>query len=169
MKRFSVFSVMATMMILLLATMAFAQPQRGWQGAQKWQQGEKFYPPVPNLTDEQKQKIDELRVPHLRKMQDLRNQVMEKRARLHTLSTADKPNMGEINKVIDEIGKLRTQIMKERQAHRQQIRGLLTEEQRVIFDSRPMRMGKRGKGSRGHGGFGPGSRGVNGCGPCWNN
>ena len=41
-----------------------------------------------------------------------------------------------INKTIDEIGALQIQMMKEREAHHQQIRSILAEKQRVIFDSR---------------------------------
>jgi Spy/CpxP family protein refolding chaperone len=43
--------------------------------------------------------------------------------------------MSEVNRVIDEMGELRTQMMKQRVAHNQSIRELLTGEQRVFFDA----------------------------------
>ncbi len=92
-------------------------------------------PMIPDLTDEQKEKIEALRVDHLAKIQPLKNEMGEKRARLRTLVTAEKVNMSDVNKLIDGIGTLRTKMMKLQVQHRQDIRSLLTDKQRVIFDS----------------------------------
>ncbi|HPD95148.1 MAG TPA: Spy/CpxP family protein refolding chaperone [Tenuifilaceae bacterium] len=126
---------------------------------------------IPNLTDEQKQKIDDLRVKHIKEVTPIKNELNEKRAHLHTLETADKPNLNEINKTIDEISALRAEIMKKNAAHRLDVASLLTDEQRVFFNSRPM--GKRGmRGNRmGRGmgmglGDGSGQEMGKGMGPC---
>ena len=71
----------------------------------------------------------------MKAMQPLRNQLGEKKARLRTLTTADKVNMTEVNKVIDDIGAMQTQLMKLKEQRRQEIRKLLNDEQRVMFDA----------------------------------
>jgi Spy/CpxP family protein refolding chaperone len=99
------------------------------------------------LTDAQKEQIEKLGTEHAKKVLPLRNELGELRAELRTLSTVDKVNMTDINKKIDEMGKVQTELMKERAAHRQQIRSLLTDEQRVKFDSH------FGRGAIGRGGM----------------
>ena len=83
----------------------------------------------------------------MKAMQPLRNQLGEKKARLRTLSTADKVNMTEVNKIIDDIGAMQTQLMKLKEQHRQEIRKLLNDEQRVMFDAhQPLHDGPRHEG-----------------------
>ncbi|MCD6116042.1 periplasmic heavy metal sensor [bacterium] len=106
---------------------------------------------LPNLTEDQQKKIETLRTKFMKDGLNIRNQIAEKRARLNTLRTADKLNTSEINKVIEDIGSLRTRMMKMGESHRQEVRALLTEEQRVVFDSMHNRMGKgcmKGRGRR---------------------
>lgn len=96
------------------------------------------FPKIPDLTDEQKEQIKELKTDHLKATLPLKNQLQEKEARLQTVSTGDNVNMNDVNKTIDEIAAIKTKMAKSRAAHRQQIRKILTDEQRVFFDSRPM-------------------------------
>lgn len=100
------------------------------------------YMMIPDLTEEQKEQIKELRVDQMKKMTQLRNQLTEKRAALSTLQTQDNPNMEEINTTIEEMGQIRISMHKEQAAHHQEIRKLLTEEQKAYFDAH--RMKKRG-------------------------
>ncbi|KAF5076585.1 Heavy-metal resistance [anaerobic digester metagenome] len=116
---------------------------------------------IPNLTEEQKTQIEALRVKHMKSTTDLKNQMNEKRARLRTLESAENPNLGDINKTIDEITAIKATLMKNKAAHRAEISKLLTEEQRVYFNSSP-----RGKGNgegRGHRGNRNGKGGGRGC------
>jgi Spy/CpxP family protein refolding chaperone len=123
---------------------------------------------IPDLTEAQQKKIEELKLAHQKNMLQFRNQLAEKNSHLQTLRTADKADMTAINKTIDEIGAIRIQMMKERESHLQQVRAQLTDSQRLQFD---MHKGKRGfegcpnggmgKGMGKHGGRGPG----NGFGP----
>jgi Spy/CpxP family protein refolding chaperone len=115
---------------------------------------------IPDLTAEQEQKIGELRMAHMKEMNNYRSELSIKQAELQKLQTADNVEMEKINAKIDEIGKLKTEMAKKRATHYQKVRALLTDEQRVFFDSRHgkpgpgMRMGRRGT----HGpreGFGP--------------
>jgi Spy/CpxP family protein refolding chaperone len=98
---------------------------------------------IPDLTPEQDAKIKELRIKHLKEITPLRNEMNEKKARLQTLRSVDKPDMNAINKTIDEIALIKANLMKKREAHRVEISSLLTDEQRVILNSREGRHGKR--------------------------
>lgn len=118
---------------------------------------------IPNLTDEQEAKIDELRTAHLKEVTPLRNQLNEKRARLQTLESAEKADMNEINKTIDEIAQLKANIMKKGAAHRAAVASQLTDEQKVFFNSRHGHRGERGMGRHGKRGFGNGN--CDGSGP----
>ena len=118
-----------------------------------------------DLSEEQIGKMKELRTSNLKEMLPFRNEMQEKRARLRTLTTAEKVNENDVNKLIDEITNLTSKQMKLRVAHQQEIRAMLTDEQRVIFDTSRNRMGKgqfaRGGNRRGGGramGSGPGFR-----------
>lgn len=94
-----------------------------------------------NLTEEQQKKVDELKTAHLKETLQLKNQIKEKEAALNTLETAEKPDMGKINKTIEEIGAIKIEMQKKNAAHRQEVRKLLTEEQRLKFDMHHGRMG----------------------------
>jgi len=119
--------------ILMVSMVLNAQP--GQKGNRDRNPGEKgickFY---PDLTQEQENKITALKTQHLKNTQDLRNQLNEKRAHYKTLMTAENPNMGAINNLIDEIAKIKGQLLKAKAAHQQEVRKVLTEDQRVIFD-----------------------------------
>ncbi len=130
--------VLPIIALLFVVTSAFAQmpemrPERGDKEHECRSQREHMR--IPDLTDQQFEQMKSMRTEHMKEMQSLRNQMMEKKARLRTLSTADKVNMAEINKVIDDIGKMQTQMMKMKEQHRQNIRKMLTEDQRIFFDS----------------------------------
>ncbi len=103
---------------------------------------------IPNLTDEQKAKIKDLHVAQYKETKTLRNQLGELKARQKTLATADNSDLKAINANIDEITKVMNQLMKSKAAFRQQVRALLTDEQKMWFDSHPM--GKNHGHMRGH-------------------
>ena len=95
---------------------------------------------LPGLTDEQRTQIRDIMLNTRKEMLPIQNELREKQAQLRTLTTGDNIDMETANTVIEEIGALRTKMMKNRIASRQEVRNLLTEEQRIIFDSRtPMK------------------------------
>jgi Spy/CpxP family protein refolding chaperone len=96
---------------------------------------ERFSAPMGDLTDKQREEIKKIRTEQLKERTKTRNLLREKRAKLEVLQTTDKPDMKEINKVIDEIAAVQAQEMKAQAASRQKIRSLLTEEQRAYFDA----------------------------------
>ena len=133
-------------LMLLLAAMImipmsiYAQPPErdGDHIEEHWMHGKKeqgLHPMIPDLTDKQKEKMKDLHVEHMKTVQPIKNEIGELKAKLHTLQTGEKPNMVEINKLIDDIGQQHTKIMKLKAAHMQEIRKLLTDEQRVFFDA----------------------------------
>lgn len=106
---------------------------------------------IPGLTDQQKEQINKIRLQTQKEALPIRNDMREKRARLNTLSTAEKADLNEINKVVEQIGDLQTQLMKKREAAKQQVRSLLNEEQKLYYDThqRSMRHSRHGKRGRG--------------------
>ncbi len=98
---------------------------------------EKPFSPIPDLTEQQKEQIEELNIANMKTMLPLQNELHEKEAQLHTLSTSDNPSMNKINGLIDEIGTIKTKMMKQREDHRQKVRKLLNEKQRLFLDTNP--------------------------------
>lgn len=156
-------------MVMLTAADAFAQRGRGYYGQgtgrafeempERTTEKQGFCSNLPGITQEQLDKIDALHVEKLKENQQLRNQLNEKRARLRTLSTADQPDSKAIDATIDEMTVLRAAIQKNNMAKMQEIRQLLTDEQRVVFDARgPGKRGRGMMGAAGQGRRGPGFR-----------
>ena len=92
---------------------------------------------LPNLTDTQKKQMTELSTKHMEAMLPIKNQLNEKKAHLQTLLSASTVDNKEVDKVVNEISALETSKLKEAINHHQQVRAILTPEQRVIFDSKP--------------------------------
>jgi Spy/CpxP family protein refolding chaperone len=102
-----------------------------------------------DLSDEQQKKIDDLRTVHMKEMLPLRNELNEKRARLQTLRTAEKYDASATEKTLEEMSAVKLKMAKKREAHKQEVRSLLTEEQRIKFDMHKGR-GYHGKGMKGN-------------------
>ena len=96
---------------------------------------------IPDLTDAQKTEIKTLRTAHRKEVQQVKNQMDIKRAELKALQTVENPDMAAINKKIEERSALRTDLEKKSAAHKQAVRKVLTEEQRVVYDSKISKKG----------------------------
>ncbi|KAA3600953.1 MAG: hypothetical protein DWQ06_09025 [Calditrichaeota bacterium] len=137
----------ATLLVLFLvgfvsySMKAYAQPGfgKGFKGEKRVEHRHGIEHKIPDLTESQKDQIEKLRTEHMKKTLPMKNEVGEKEARLRTLTTAENVNMSKVNSVIEDIGELKTKMAKEREAHRQEIRKLLNDKQRVMFDSFPPR------------------------------
>jgi len=159
-RKLNVLIVMVAAILMSFSYQVNAQKYGKGQG-QGWNQQNKqgMQCNIPNLTEDQQKKLEKMRTSNMKEMLQSRNAMAESRARLNTLRTADKADMNAINKVIDEMGANRTKMMKKKEAHRQEVRQILTDEQRVYFDSRKRgshkgnghgnKMGMNGKGKRG--------------------
>jgi len=106
----------AAVIVLVLTGLSLAQMEK--RGPMEGPRHQMFREHEPGmfamleLTDAQKEQIEKLHTEHMKKVLPLRNELGELRAELRTLSTLDKVNMNDINKKIDEIGKVRTEMMK---------------------------------------------------------
>jgi len=125
---------------------------------------EKCFEGISDLTDVQKQKIEDLNLAHLKVITGLKNQMNEKNAHLKTLQSVDKPDMTAVNKTIDEITAIKADMMKKCASNKQSIRGLLTDNQKIVFDAKASKGGcghEGGSYCKGHGAKGCGEKGNN--------
>ena len=83
-----------------------------------------------------------------KQLQPLRNQLGEAEAHQKTLMTAEKSDLGAINKNIEKMGELKVQMAKIQAKQRLEMRAQLTDEQRLKFDLFRENM-KNGKGPKG--------------------
>jgi Spy/CpxP family protein refolding chaperone len=143
---------------------AFAQGQGRGQGPGPDDDKGACRAAIPGLTEEQQNSIEKLRVKHIRKAELIRAEIGEKQARMNTLRLAEKSDEKAIDRTIDEISKLRGDLMKEREAHQREIKALLNDDQQVFFDAR-RDYGRNGNGYKHQGkngrgmGYRPGNRG----------
>lgn len=164
-------SKISAIVILLggFATTLIAQPYGNGQQRRQNQSAQVTNKPfmmIPDLTDAQQEQINAIHVKTMKEVQPLTNQLREKRAHLRTLCTAEAADLKAINKQIDDISAMQASIRKLHAKSMQEIRGLLTDEQRVAFDAHGnQRMGRGAGFGPGHGrgrgagaGFGPGSQ-----------
>lgn len=91
---------------------------------------------LPGITTEQKEQIEKFRLENMKNIQQLRNEMFEKKAHLRTLLGSDKPDTDKINKTIDDIAGIRAQMEKGRMDTHLKIKGILTEEQKILFNER---------------------------------
>lgn len=87
-----------------------------------------------NLTNEQKEAFKQSTLALQKQLQPLRNELHEAMAHQKTLTTAEKPDFGAINKNIEKIGALRIEMAKIQTRHHLEMRAQLTDEQRLKFD-----------------------------------
>ena len=101
--------------------------------AQQYRQPGMTYPNNPNLTPEQIAKIEELTLEFQKDILPMETQLQTLYMELESLSYGNtgEAKFNEVNKKIDT---LEMELEKRHMAHENQIRALLTEEQRVIFD-----------------------------------
>jgi Spy/CpxP family protein refolding chaperone len=83
-----------------------------------------------------------------KQLQPIRNQLGEARAHQKTLAAADKTDMAAINKNIEKMGGLKTDMAKIQTKYHLEMRAQLTDEQRLKFD-RFKHQKKDGKGPEG--------------------
>jgi len=106
---------------------------------------------IQDLSDEQRTAIREITLKHRKEMIPLRAEMETRNLELQELVGAD-ADKDAIFAKLDEIGALRTEMMKKRMAMQLEIRAQLTDEQKEMFDQKHMMMGHMGAG----GGRGPG-------------
>ena len=153
---------------MLFSVNTFAQRGNGWGNSQGNNNGQSYFcNNIPNITADQQTKITNLRTAHWKQRQTNQNQLAVKSTNLQTLrSTGD---INALNKTIDEMSVIRTNMQKNREKHFQDVRNILNADQRVYFDNFNRRRGNgqgygRGKGRGNRQGYG---RGNGRCGGRW--
>ncbi len=141
MKNFSKILTIMLVSMMFLSANTFAQPGKG---DCKGHKGKGIENAIPDLTDQQKSDIQKIRIKYDKKVLPITNELRESRAHLKTLQTAENPDKAAIDKQIEKIGKLRTDMIKLREEQRQEVRALLTDDQKVVFDTKMARHGKGG-------------------------
>jgi Spy/CpxP family protein refolding chaperone len=96
-------------------------------------------PGMPGLSEDQQKKVEALDLEIEKVLLPLKAQMDVKAAELRVLAVAENPDKAAIDKKIEEIGALRTQIMKKKVMNGLAVRALLTPDQRVGFDQKALR------------------------------
>lgn len=104
-----------------------------------------------NLSPDQKEKLQKIRLDFQKEILPLKTKLQTKMLELRQL-TLEKAEITKINTKIDEIAQARAEIHKKAYAHRLEVRKILTEEQKKIFDNMCHHLGKHtGRGFMGQG------------------
>ncbi len=131
--RFIAISTLLILSLFSLNIMAQSGPRQDFpRGERNFEKGDW----LPDLSDDQKDAIKEIRLEGMKQQLPLKNKKDELKAQLKTEMTADQPNEARINELIEEMGKIDIDKHKIRAKNRLEIRKLLNEEQRLIFDMR---------------------------------
>jgi Spy/CpxP family protein refolding chaperone len=107
----------------------------------------------PNLTDEQRTKIQDLRLAHQKEMIPLRSDLQKLHANMKLELTADKFNESKVKSIQGDISKAMNEIASKMILHQRAVRDLLTPEQRKHFDTRILSGGMMGNGGGMRGGM----------------
>lgn len=89
---------------------------------------------IKDLTPEQEKQMEALHQKMMKELLPIKNQIAEKKAHLKTISTGDNVDLVAVNKTIDELYALKAEIEKKKQAFKQDVRKLLNDEQKLMFD-----------------------------------
>ena len=142
---------------LFLCTLAFAQqdPQKtpapsagkmGRMGMMQGKGGPGAMMGMMKLTDEQKAKIQDLRLAHQKEMMPLRADLQKLKASMKLEITADKFNESKVKAIQADMSKVMNEIASKTILHGRAVRDLLTPEQRKQFDARILSGGMMGGG-----------------------
>jgi len=96
-----------------------------------------------NLTEEQKDKISELRSSHQKKMADYKAELEKAKIDLRDLQNSDELNRNNIISAVEKINSIKNQMAIERTNHRMDIYELLNDEQKEIWRENRQYRGKR--------------------------
>ncbi|HUU05776.1 MAG TPA: periplasmic heavy metal sensor [Patescibacteria group bacterium] len=156
MKNKKIFRVLA---LVAFAAMVVVAPLQAAPGCQKKGDPEKMMgkgcmmlKQFPNLSDEQKGKLEKLQAEHQKMMaaamDDMEKQALEMKALMK-----DPVDMKKIEAKIDEMAKMKAAMQKKCLAQRLAVKALLTDEQKAKFDAMGCGMMMGGGMMHGHGGM----------------
>ncbi len=96
------------------------------------------------LTDEQQEAIEDLRVAHAKAVKADQDALRLKMVQLQSETTEESPNKSDIDQLTDEIGALQTNLLKARVSHKMEVRAVLDDEQKIKFDQMHRKRQHRG-------------------------
>lgn len=156
MKRFSLPLIAGCAAMILMGSMAMAQPRAGMK---QRAEGEQIRQPLweqLGLSQQQKDQIRQVMLDARKKNIDVEAKQKLARIELHELMAADTPDQSKINAKISELSKLHETLMRNRIESHLAVQKVLTPEQRKkAKELRPMMRERRG-GFRHFDGGGPG-------------
>ncbi|QZT36049.1 Spy/CpxP family protein refolding chaperone [Halosquirtibacter xylanolyticus] len=126
-------TIASTLLILFIGVMSVSA-QNGPQGKQCPKSAKCKMMKFMELSEEQQAQMKDIRMASQKICKPWADELRETRAHQQTLVTAESPDMKAINKNIDKMSDLMTNIAKEKAKSTQDIRALLSDEQRVKFD-----------------------------------
>ncbi len=130
---------------LLIGNMAIAQRGSGQRG--DFNRGERYnLSDRLELTDDQQAKINEMRVAHFSATQELRDQLKTEQVKLDDLMNNDQIDQKSIEKTVNKMGEIRTELMLARVNHRIEVRSILNDEQKMKFDMMARHHGPKHRG-----------------------
>lgn len=94
------------------------------------------YAAVLGLTDDQKSKVNDLKINHQKEVLPLKNQMRELKAHYKTLISSDKPDMNAIDQNIDSQTKVINSLMKSQAEFRENFSSILTDKQKLMLEQR---------------------------------
>lgn len=89
---------------------------------------------IPDLTDEQRAQLLDMRLELQRQMLPLKSKLPALRGELKMEITAEKFNEGNVEKIVEQIQKVQAQMRMKEILHHRAVREILTPEQRKKFD-----------------------------------
>jgi Spy/CpxP family protein refolding chaperone len=100
---------------------------------------------IPGLTDEQMARIKKSRLELMKAATPLKKVIMEQKAHMETILATQPVDMKAAEQVADDMAKNKAALMKLAIRHDQEIRGFLTPDQQIIFDTKPKPFLGKGK------------------------
>lgn len=167
MKRFSLSLIAGCAAIMLMSSIAMAQPRGGMRPRAEGEQKQMRKPMFEELglTDQQREQIRQVMLDTRKKNIDVEAKQKLARIELHELMGADTPDQSKINAKISELSKLHETLMRTRIESHLAVQKVLTPDQRKkAKELRPMMRERRG-GFRHFQGGGPGMMRGGGFGP----
>jgi len=134
--------LVAIIFILGLSLSVMAQPNQRRQiphQSMRAQSPLKFL----DLSEEQKDQIKEIHLAHMKDVQANRDEVKINRVKINAQLHNDDPDMKESVKLVEANGKLLTQIQVKSIQEKINVRLLLTDEQKIIFDAQGEKIRER--------------------------
>jgi Spy/CpxP family protein refolding chaperone len=134
--------LLAIIVVLGLSLSVMAQPNRRGPMPHRSMAVKSGLPHL-DLTEEQKDQIKQIHLAHMKDVQPLKDEVKINRVKINALLKTDDPDMKQIVSLVEENGKLLTQIQVKSIEQKINVRSLLTDDQKILFDAHSERMGMR--------------------------